>query len=146
MAEISQKIKILLVDEDEITRIYFRDIFWIHGMDAKYDLTITDNLKKAEEIIKNPETQPNILFLDLVMPVEINGQMVISPEAGFGLLKKIKSNPDTKKIKVIIFSGHTEESLQKEARKLGAETYLVKNINLPKELAEFVETIAKNEN
>lgn len=143
MAEISQKIKILLVDEDEMTRIYFRDIFWIHGMDNKYDLTVVDNLKKAEEIITDSETCPDILFLDLVMPVEINGRIVISPEAGFGLLKKIKSDPNLKKIKVVVFSGHTEKYLQKEARKLGAEDYLIKNINLPKELAEFVENIAK---
>ncbi|MEK7482102.1 MAG: response regulator, partial [Patescibacteria group bacterium] len=127
----------------EMVRIYFRDIFWIHGMDDKYDLNVVDNLKKAEEIIANPETRPAILFLDLVMPTEINGRTVISPEAGFGLLKKIKSSPDLKNIKVIVFSGHTEEALQKQAEKLGAETYLIKGSNLPKELVEFVEKIAK---
>ena len=142
MPDASQKTKILLVDDDEMVRIYFRDIFWIHGMDEKYELNIVDNLKKANEIIDNPETRPNILFLDLVMPMETNGRTVISPEAGFNLLKKIKSDANLKNIKVIVFSGHTEEALQKEAEKLGAETYLRKGSNLPKELVEFVEKIA----
>ncbi|KKR88478.1 MAG: CHEMOTAXIS PROTEIN CHEV-CheY like protein receiver-like protein [Candidatus Wolfebacteria bacterium GW2011_GWA2_42_10] len=138
----AQRIKILLVDDDEMIRIYFRDIFWIHGLEYKYELTVADNLKKAEETINNPETRPNIIFLDLVMPIEKDGRVISSPEAGFSIIKKIKSDPNLKKIKIIVFSGHSEKSLQDQVKTLGAENYLVKGDNLPKELVEFVEKIA----
>src|SRR3990167_5953917 len=105
------RIKILLVDDDEMLRIYFKDIFWIHNLEYKYELTVANNIKKAEEVINNPETCPNIIFLDLVMPIESGGRAIASPEAGLGLLKKIKSDPKLKIIKVIAFSGHNEKAL-----------------------------------
>lgn len=135
--------KILLADDDEMLRIYFKDIFWIHNLEYKYELTVADNIKKAEEIISNPETRPDIIFLDLVMPIEINGRMKATPEAGLGMLKKIKSDPKLKNIKVIVFSGHNEKALMNEAKKLGAENYLIKGDNLPKDLVNFIEKIAE---
>lgn len=140
------RIKILLVDDDEMLRIYFKDIFWIHNLEYKYELTVADNIKKAEEIIINPETRPDIIFLDLVMPIEINGRMKTTPEAGMGMLKKIKSDPKLKNIKVIIFSGHNEKALMNEVKKLGAENYLIKGDNLPKDLVNFIEKIAEQKN
>lgn len=137
------RIKILLVDDDEMLRIYFKDIFWIHNLEYKYELTVVDNIKKAEEIINNPETHPDIIFLDLVMPIEINDRMKATPEAGLGLLKKIKSDPKLKNIKVIVLSGHDEKTLMNKVKKLGAENYLIKGNNLPKDLVNFIEKIAK---
>lgn len=135
------RIKILLADDDEMLRIYFKDIFWIHNLEYKYELAVAENIKKAEEIINNPKTRPNIIFLDLVMPIEIGGRTVASPEAGLSLLKKIKSDPKLKNIKVIIFSGHNEKALMNEVKKLGAENYLIKGNNLPKDLVDFIEKI-----
>ena len=136
------KIKVLLVDDDEITRIYFQDIFWIHGLNDRYELTVIYDIKKAEDIINNPLTRPNIIFMDLVMPIEKDGRIVTTPEAGLNLLKKIKSNEQLKKIKVIVFSGHDEESIKNKVKELGAENYLIKGNNLPRELVEFIDKIA----
>ncbi|MBI2450781.1 MAG: response regulator [Parcubacteria group bacterium] len=138
-----KKTKILFVDDDEVLRIYFRDIFWIHGLENKYEFETVDSLEKANEIIKNPKTRPNILFLDLLMPQVINGRLILSPEGSFNLLKKIKTDPELKNIKVIIFSGYSEKIFIDEAKKLGAENYLIKGDNLPKEIIEFVEKISK---
>lgn len=136
------RIKILLVDDDEMLRIYFKDVFWIHNLEYKYELTVADSIKKAEEIINSPETRPDIIFLDLVMPIEVNGRTITSPEAGLGILKKIKSDPKLKNIKVIVFSGHSEKALKNEVKKLGAENYLIKGDNLPKDLVNFIEKIS----
>lgn len=138
-----KKIKIILVDDDELIRIYFRDIFWIHGLDDKYELKTIDDVKKAEEVIFSPTEMPDIVFLDLVMPIEKEGHTIATPEAGLNLLKKIKGNPQTKNIKVVIFSGHDEKIIQDQVKELGVENYLVKGSSLPKELVDFVENISK---
>lgn len=144
MTDETKKIKIMLVDDDEMVRIYFRDIFWIHGLDNKYEFSVAENIAKAEKIISAPQNRPDLMFLDLTMPIEKDGRVSVSPEAGLEFLKKIKSDSSLKKIKVIVFSGHSEPSLQKQAKELGAENYLIKGNNLPMELIEFVEkTIVK---
>ena len=35
-----KKLKILLIDDDEMMRIYFRDIFWIHGRGDIYEINM----------------------------------------------------------------------------------------------------------
>mgnify|MGYP001609033089 CR=1 FL=1 len=138
------KIKVLLIDDDEMIRIYFQDIFWIHGLDNRYELVVINDVKKAEEIINNPSTKPNIVFMDLVMPIEKDGKIITTPEAGLDLLKKIKSDEQLKKIKVVVFSGHDEESIKNKVKKLGAENYLIKGSSLPRELVEFIDKIASS--
>ncbi len=137
------KIKILLVDDDEMVRIYFRDIFWIHGLDNKYEFSVAENIAKAEKIINDPENRPALMLLDLTMPIEKDGRVSVSPESGLEFLKKIKSSPELKKIKIVVFSGHGEPELQERAKQLGAENYLIKGNNLPMELIEFVEKITR---
>ncbi len=141
MASESSKIKILLVDNNEIIRIYFRDIFWIHGLDEKYDLAITETVEKAADIIKDEKTRPNVIFLGLVMPFASSGSLEPTAEAGFSILKMVKSDPELKKIKVIIFSGFDQKKYRDQARKLGADSYLVKHDNVPTELVKFIENL-----
>ncbi len=138
------KIKVLLIDDDEMIRIYFQDIFWIHGLDDKYELTVVNNIKKAGDIIDNPSTKPNIIFMDLVMPIEKDGRIITTPEAGLSLLEKIKNNEQLKKIKIIVFSGHDEESIKNKVKELGAENYLIKGGSLPRELVEFINKISSS--
>lgn len=139
-----EKIKILLIDDDEIIRIYFQDVFWIYGLDKKFELNIVNDIKEGEKIINDPKTKPDIVFLDLVMPIKENGRTVVSPESSFAMLKKIKTDPNLQKIKVIIFSGHSEKSFIDKAKELGAEDYIIKGENMPKEMAEYIEKIAKD--
>lgn len=143
MVDIPKKIKILLVDDDEMVRIYFRDIFWIHGLDNKYEFNVAENIEKAEKIIGEPQNRPDLMFLDLTMPIEKDGRVSVSPEAGLKFLEKIKNDPSLKKIKVIVFSGHSEPALQYQAKQLGAENYLIKGNNLPMELITFVEKMVQ---
>ena len=137
----TQKQKILLVDDNEIIRIYFREIFWIHGLENQYDLTVAENIENAEGLINMPETRPDIIFLGLVMPMRQGLRTVTTPEAGFSLLQKVKSNPRTRSIKVVIFSGYDDKEYQDRAKELGADAYLVKHENMPQELVQFIEKL-----
>jgi CheY-like chemotaxis protein len=141
----TKKQKLLLVDDNELTRIYFREVFWLHGLEYKFDLEMAESLEQASQLINTPSTRPDIIFLGLVMPLKIGQHTVTTPEAGFTLLKQIKSNPDLKNTKVIIFSAFDNKEYQEMAKKLGAESYLVKGQNLPGDILNFVQNYLKTE-
>lgn len=139
-----KKIKILLVDDDELTRIYFRDIFWIHGFEKKYEILTADGPEEAEKIIQNPQTRPEIIFLDLIMP-RSKGGLELTWETGLNLLKKIKKDPKLKKIKVVVYTGLIDDFVRSQVQQLGAEMYVVKGENLPKDVIELTEKIIQKD-
>jgi len=138
------KQKILLVDNNEFIRIYFREVRWMHGLESKYDMEVASDIDEAEHLIRNPSTRPTIIFLGLVMPMVVNGRSVTTAKAGLSLLEKIKTNDELKSIKVIIFTGYDEEKYRKQAMKLGADGYLLKGENMPHELIAFIEKLQSN--
>src|SRR6185436_13714804 len=96
-----KKQKLLLIDDNELTRIYFREVFWLHGLEYRYDLLMAESLDQAFQMLSTPATKPDIIFLGLVMPIKMGSQTVTTPEAGFNLLRKVKSDPDMKNTRVI---------------------------------------------
>ncbi len=73
----------------------------------------TDSESAYQTIIKD---KPRLVILDLMMP-ELDG---------LKLLKMIKDNPDTQKVKIIIYSGKLYESDRRKAFMLGADIFLTK--------------------
>jgi DNA-binding NarL/FixJ family response regulator len=141
MENTQKKIKILLVDDDEMMRIYFRDIFWIHGKSNKYEIIMVSSLEKAEDLLKNPDTRPDTIFLDVLMSSKGAGcsapayQMALS----LGFISRIKKNKDYSNINIIIYSGQKDEILKEEALKLGVDGYLAKGEIMPKEIILFTD-------
>ena len=93
----------------------------------------------AEEVLKNKETRPDIIFLDLLTKSG-DGSGNISTKIDFSInfLKKIKSDEELKKIKVVVFSSFKEKEIQEKLLGLGADHYIVKGDLLPKEILNFV--------
>jgi CheY-like chemotaxis protein len=136
-----EKAKILLVDDEEIIRIYFHDIFWIYGFERRGDLTVVSNLAEAEKIVANPETRPDVIFLDLTIPQKIGERTVVDPEFSFAFLERIKKDPATKDVKVMIFSGHPEKEFQDEAQAKGADGFIHKEQSLPKDIVDVINKV-----
>jgi CheY-like chemotaxis protein len=139
----TKKQKLMLVDDNELTRIYFREVFWLHGLEYRFDLEMAETLEQATQIIQHPASRPDIIFLGLVMPMKVGNHTVTTPEAGFNLLRLIKSSQELKSIKVIIFSAFDNKEYQENAKKLGADAYLVKGQNLPGDILNFVQNYLK---
>ena len=136
-----KKQKILVVDDDEFIRIYFKDVLWIHGMEAKYDVQTIETIEEAQKIIDSPETRPDIIFLDLAGLMMVDGQRITTVEAGFSLLKRIKGDAETKGIKVVMYTGYNNKEYMDKAHELGADGYLVKGEKMPQELVKFIKEI-----
>lgn len=133
-----QKKKILLIDDNEIVRLMFSNVFWLHGLDDKFDLTTISHTEEAENILSTPATRPDIVFMGLVMPFTKNGKTETSAEAGFSMLKRIKDDPATKSIRVVIFSSFDEGGYREQAISLGAEMYLKKSESMPQDLINLL--------
>lgn len=118
--------KILIVDDDPlIVRMYERKL-----VKEGFAVTLAPN---GEEGLKALEKEiPDLIMLDVLMP-KLNG---------WETLKKIKENPKTAQIPVIVLTslGDRKEDIQK-FKDVGIKEYLVKS---GVELKELVEIIRKH--
>ena len=71
---------------------------------------------------------PSMILLDLLLP-EVNG---------YEILKKVRENPKTKDIPVIVFSNLSEEKDIKKAQDLGIVEFMVKSNFTLDELAQKI--------
>jgi phosphoribosyl 1,2-cyclic phosphodiesterase/CheY-like chemotaxis protein len=92
---------------------------------AGHDVTGFTSSIQAMEMIKTG--QPDCLIVDIMMP-EMDG---------LELCRKVKSDPDTAHIRVIVLSAKTYEFDRSRAREMGAEGYLTKPIKLDTFVAEL---------
>lgn len=147
MDVIQKKIKILFIDSDEMMRIYFRDIFWIHGRSDTYEVTVASSLEEAEKNISNKDTKPDTIFLDIMM-VSSDGRSGGDEQIRKALffIEKIKKDKDLSSIKIIIFSNKKEESIKDEASKLGVDGFLTKGELMPKDIIDFTDKIHERNN
>lgn len=119
-------VKILIVDDDPLlVRMYQKKL----ENDGYTVESATDGVSGLQKVV---EFSPNLILLDIMMP-KMNG---------FEVLEKLKSNPQTEKIPVIILTnvgssdGDVERGLE-----LGAVAYIVKASNRPKVVVEKVKEI-----
>jgi len=123
MAEEPKK-KVLMVEDDEmLVEIYQRKL-----LSEAYELIIARDGKEALE--KTQKLKPNLVLLDLVMP-EMDG---------FEALQKIKGDPETKDIKVVVASNLSQEDEKKKARDLGADDFIIKSNYDLTELTKKIES------
>ena len=138
----ANKIKILLIDNDEMACIYFRDIFWMHGRSDTYEVAIVSSFKEAEKKIMDENTKPDTIFLDAMMKIKgesnnLNEQI----KRTLAFIEKIKNDKNLSSIKIIIFSAQKEKSTEDIFRNAGANGYLVKGELMPKEIIDFTDKI-----
>src|SRR5688572_18871960 len=91
-------IKILLIDDDSDDRLLFREAF--QDVSPESICVTESDASKALADLFNPAIQnPDIIFLDINMP----------KISGWDCLDKIKAQPLTKKIPVIMYSTSSHE-------------------------------------
>lgn len=123
-------ILITLADDDEDDRLFFIDAF--EELKINTIVNTVNNGRELLNYINNPETiLPNIIFLDLNMPI-LNG---------IESLKEIKANDRFKEIVIAIYSTSSSDQDVEDTFILGANIYIKKPSNfdnLKKVLSEIV--------
>ncbi len=102
--------KILIIEDESALQKTLGEMLSQQGYEILSALNGEIGLKLAQS------KKPDLILLDLILP-KIHG---------FDVLKKIKDNPETREIPVIVLTNLESIEDIKKAMELGATTYLVK--------------------
>jgi len=108
-------IHILLVDDDEDDRVLFEEALEDLALDVRLE-TSENGLRAMEYLQDTKGTLPDIVFLDLNMPLV----------SGRECLEQIRNDEDLKTIKVVIYSTSFNLDTVMLLKNLGADGYLCK--------------------
>jgi len=121
--------RVLLVEDDS----FLRDL--ISQKMKKEGFTVIEAVDGEESVKKAAAENPHIILLDLILPVA----------DGFEVLKRLRAEPVTSKVPVIVLSNLGQKEDVEKGIRLGATDYLVKAHNTPGEIIDKIKTIlAKN--
>ncbi|OGS37191.1 MAG: hypothetical protein A2293_11695 [Elusimicrobia bacterium RIFOXYB2_FULL_49_7] len=113
--------KVLLVDDETGIRRILRIFLEVEGF-LVYEAS---NAQQAMRMVE--ENMPEVVILDVIL----------FGTTGLEVCEKIKSDPRTKDIFVILFTALTKDSDVAEGERVGADLYLMKPLN-PKDIVEKV--------
>lgn len=118
--------KILLVEDEFFIRDLYERYLTKNGYEVISAIDGEDGLTKALE------NKVDLILLDIMMP----------KLTGLEVLKRIKSEDNiSKDTPIYLLTNLGQESIIKEAFKLGAEGYLLKAKMLPKQIVEEIKKI-----
>ena len=109
-----QPLQILLADDDEDDTFLFREALGQIPYEA--ELTTADNGTELMKKLMAAETAPDIIFLDMNMPIK----------NGLECLTEIRSEDKFKETPVIILSTSVADNLLESACQAGANLYIQK--------------------
>lgn len=122
--------KILLVEDDT----FIRDIYQSELTRNGFEVTAFASGEEALQILE--QKQFDLLLLDIMLP-GING---------IDVLKKIKANPKTQYLQVVILTNLGQETVVKEGLDTGAVGYLIKASYNPDQIVQEVKKILSDSN
>jgi CheY-like chemotaxis protein len=125
MAE--KKVKVLLIeDEKEVLELYRLKL----TLDDYEVLTAESG---QEGLDKAFAEKPDLIYLDIKMP-EMDG---------FEVLQRLRADPKTKEIPVVILSNFDEQEMIERGLTLGANEYLIKSQFSPDQISSKVKNWVK---
>ena len=125
-------VHIILADDDEDDRLFFKDAFSELKIDTKVE-TFNNGVELMGYLLTEDATLPHILFLDLNMP----------KKNGLECLQEIKSNKKFDDMAIAIYSTSSSEEHIEETFVMGANIYIKKpnDFNVLKKILSEVVTI-----
>jgi len=120
-----KKFKIIVVDDDDIVRETYLQVFEEHGFEAT---GAKDGIEGIDLISKGK--------FDVIMTGVIMPRM-----DGFQLISTLHENVDTKDIPIAIISHLGREEDRKRAKELGVENFIVQGSMAPREVVDRVKNL-----
>ena len=117
--------RILITEDDPLMLRMYQKIFTLEH----YEVDIATNGEEALEKVRL--VKPTLILLDIMMP-KMNGLQA---------LDKLKANPDTQSIPVIMLTNLAGQQDAEEALLKGAVKYIIKSEHEPKEIVGMVKEV-----
>lgn len=117
--------KILIVEDDPLMLRMYQKVFTFE----KYEVEVA--VDGEEGLIKAKTVNPTLILLDIMMP-KMNGME---------MLQKLKAEPSTQKIPVILLTNLAGKQDAEAGLSLGAVKYIVKSEFVPKQVVKMVEEV-----
>ncbi len=118
---------ILVVEDDQ----FLRELISQKLLGEGFQVESVIDAKNAYEVLK--KNIPDIMLLDIILP----------GESGFSVLEKVKKDPRTAAIPVIVLSNLGQREDVTKAMALGAEEFLVKANFTPDEIVTAIKKVLK---
>ncbi len=119
--------KILLVEDDPFILDIYKQKFIQKGFTVELAMDGQMALDKIKDVM------PDILVLDILLP----------KLDGWEVLKKIRSNPLFKKLKVVIISNLDSQDYQDKIQEFNVSKYFLKIQSTPEEIANTIKELLK---
>ena len=120
---------LIIEDNPRVTKIY-KTKLQFEGFQTLVAPNGEEGLEKAKR------NNPDLILLDVMLP----------GVSGFEVLKKLKDNPKTREIPVLILSNLAPAKEQEQGRKLGAVDYFVKTDVSIFQVVEKIKELIKSRN
>ena len=117
--------RVLVVDDDAVIRQLISVNLELEGFDVHTAVDGEDAIEKVREL------RPDVVTLDIMMP----------RLDGWGTAARLRDDPDTAYVKVILLSARAQEADRRKGQGLGVDCYLTKPFD-PDELVEAVRRLA----
>lgn len=124
--------KILFIEDEKNLVDIYHDIFEINNI----LLLSTDNIEDGIIIAK--KENPDLILLDLILPVTDGAVLNIGREEGLRFLELIKANKQIKDIPIVVFTNLDSRAARARTRELGAIDYIIKANYTPREAVEII--------
>jgi CheY-like chemotaxis protein len=116
---------ILITEDDPLMSRMYQKIFTFEGFQVEMAADGQEGLDKAREL------KPTMILLDVMMP-KLNGIQV---------LEKLKADPETKAIPVVMLTNLAGQQDAENALAKGAIKYIIKSEYEPKQVADMVKEL-----
>lgn len=120
--------KVLIVEDDPLMSRMYQKTFSFAG----YSIVMA--VDGEEGVLKASTESPDIILLDIMMP-KMNGIQA---------LEKLKADPKTKNIPVVMLTNMAESKTAEESLTKGAAKYVIKSEYDPGQVVAMVEQLLKN--
>lgn len=121
------KIKILIVDDDETTRTMYAEVF------RKHDFEVEEAADGVEGLDRATKNVPDVIFTGIIMP----------RMDGFALIDALKKNVVTSNVPVVISSHMGREEDKNRAREMGVKDFITRDFVTPNQAVERIMAIFK---